>query len=72
MGLVLKSRAKLRIVNKSMLMYNEHRVFIRGACIIYLMAELKPILPKITIVDKKRPLQISGKGSSLHEIFSKK
>ena len=30
LGLVLKTRAKLRIVNKVMLMYDEHRVFIRG------------------------------------------
>ena len=29
LGLVLKARAKLRIVDKSMLMYNEHGVFIR-------------------------------------------
>ena len=28
LGLVLKARAKLRIVDKSMLMYNEHGVFI--------------------------------------------
>ena len=27
-GLVLKARAKMRIVDKSMLMYNEHGVFI--------------------------------------------
>ena len=30
LGLVLKARAKLRIVDKSMLMYNEHGVFIRS------------------------------------------
>ena len=30
LGLVLKSRSKIRIVDKSMLMYNEHGVFIRG------------------------------------------
>ena len=29
LGLVLKSRAKLRIVDKSLLVYNEHGVFIR-------------------------------------------
>ena len=29
LGLVLKARAELRIVDKSMLMYNEHGVFIR-------------------------------------------
>ena len=29
LGLVLKTRAKLRIVDNSMLMYNEHGVFIR-------------------------------------------
>ena len=32
LGLVLKTRAKLRIVNKSMLMYNEHGVFISQNC----------------------------------------
>ena len=32
LGLVLKARTKLRIVDKSMLMYNEHGGFIRLAC----------------------------------------
>ena len=30
LGLVLKNRTKLRIVNKYMLLYNEHGVFIRA------------------------------------------
>ena len=39
-GLVLKTRAKLRIVDKLMLMYNENRVFASVLSTVYIVSHL--------------------------------